>query len=193
MRTVHLLGLCGSLRHASSNAVVLRTLATELTASCVHLCLHPLDELPLYNSDLEGVHLPAAVQALRDAVEQCEGVVLATPEYSHGMSGVMKNALDWLSGPCQRSPLKGKPALAFTASGAFTGGSRAQQQLSETLWAAQAEPVTYPQIVITDVEHKIRDGRLTDPATRRFLADGMIALEDSIRQVSPLGATLTWA
>ena len=193
MRTLHLLGLCGSLRHASSNAVILRTLATELAPSCVYLHLHALDDLPLYNGDLEGGLLPAAVLALREAVEQAEGVVLATPEYSHGMSGVMKNALDWLAGHPQQSVLKGKPTLTFTASSAFTGGSRAQQQLSETLWAVQAEPVTYPQIVITDVERKIRDGRLTDPATRQFLADGMTALEDRIRQVSPLGATLTWA
>ena len=193
MRTLHLLGLCGSLRHASSNAVILRTLATELAPSCVHLHLHSLDELPLYNGDLEGSRLPAAVLALRDAVAQAEGLVLATPEYSHGMSGVMKNALDWLSCPDRQSVLKGKPTLAFTASSAFTGGSRAQQQLSETLWAVQAELVTYPQIVITDVERKIRDGRLSDPATRQFIADGITALEDRIRQASPLGATLTWA
>ncbi|WP_312485970.1 NADPH-dependent FMN reductase [Stutzerimonas nitrititolerans] len=191
MKTIHLLGLCGSLRKASSNAVILRTLATELVPARIHLRLHSLHDLPLYNGDVDGGDVPAAVLALRDAVEHAEGVILGTPEYSHGMSGVMKNALDWLSGPNFKSPLKGKPTITFTATPAFTGGTRAQQQLHETLWAMQAELVAYPQIIIADVDAKICDGRLWDESARQFLANGVSALEERVRDAAP--ATLTWA
>ncbi|WP_312955427.1 NADPH-dependent FMN reductase [Stutzerimonas nitrititolerans] len=191
MRTIHLLGLCGSLRKASSNAVILRTLATELVPARVHLHLHNLHDLPLYNGDADRRDVPAAVLALRDAVEQADGVILGTPEYSHGMSGVMKNALDWLSGPNLKSPLNGKPTITFTATPAFTGGARAQQQLHETLWALQAALVAYPQIIITDVDAKICDGRLWDESARQFLAHGISALAEVVRETIP--ATLTWA
>ncbi|KRW74155.1 NADPH:quinone oxidoreductase [Pseudomonas sp. TTU2014-066ASC] len=157
----------------------------------MHLRLHSLHDLPLYNGDVDGGNVPAAVLALRDAVEHAEGVILGTPEYSHGMSGVMKNALDWLSGPNLKSPLKGKPTITFTATPAFTGGTRAQQQLHETLWAMQAELVAYPQIIIADVDAKICDGRLWDESARQFLANGVSALEERVRDAAP--ATLTWA
>lgn len=193
MKTVNLLGVCGSLRKTSSNAVILRTLATELLPARVHLHQHNLHDLPLYNGDVDREDTPAAVLAFRKAVEQAEGVVLATPEYSHGMSGVMKNALDWLSGPDLKSPLKSKPTITFTATPAFTGGTRAQQQLHETLWAMQAALVAYPQIVIADVDAKICEGRLWDESARQFLALGVSALEDMIRETIPMKATLTWA
>lgn len=193
MKIIHLLGLCGSLRNASSNAVVMRTLATELLPTTVYLHIHSLHDLPLYNGDADGDAVPPAVQALREAVEQAEGLVLASPEYSHGMSGVLKNALDWLAPPHQQPILKDKPILTFTASPTFTGGSRAQQQLNETLWAVEASLVHYPQIVITDVDSKIRDGRLKDEASRQFLGQGVVALEDLVRTRSPLNSTLIWA
>lgn len=193
MRTVHMLGLCGSLRQTSSNAVILRTLATELLPSRVRLHLHPLHDLPLYNGDTDRENTPPAVLALRQAVEQADGVVIGTPEYSHGMSGVMKNALDWLSGPNLKPPLKSKPTITFTATPAFTGGTRAQQQLHETLWAMHASLAAYPQIVIADVDAKICDGRLWDESARQFLAQGVATLEEMIREASPAKASLTWA
>jgi chromate reductase len=52
---------------------------------------------------------------------------MVSPEYNHGMSGVLKNSLDWASRPYGRSVLRGKPVLTMTASPAFTGGVRAHQ------------------------------------------------------------------
>ncbi|MCY1295984.1 hypothetical protein D9M70_453500 [compost metagenome] len=89
------------------------------------------------------------------------------------MSGVLKNALDWISRPHGKSNLIGKPVLTFTASPAFTGGVRAHQQLNETLLAVQAKQVIYPQIVIGSVGSKVRDGRLIDEAAGSFLMDGV--------------------
>lgn len=193
MRTVHLLGLCGSLRHASSNEVILRTLATELLPTTVHLYIHGLHDLPLYNADADGDFAPSSVCALREAVELAEGLVIGSPEYNQGMSGVLKNALDWLAAPHRQSPLKGKPTITFTGTPSATGGARAQQQLNETLWAMQASLVPYPQIIIADVDSKIRDGRLWDEAARQFLVQGVSALADMSRETAALKSSLICA
>lgn len=176
MKTIHLLGLCGSLRRASCNEIILRTAAAELLAADVSLILHPLHDVPMYNEDQDGATPPEAVRALREAARQADGVLLGCPEYNHGMSGVMNNALDWLSRPHGQLPLKNKPVLAFTASPAFTGGVRAQQQLNESLWAMQARLVCHPQIVIGSVASKVNNGRLDDEPARQFLRSGIEAL-----------------
>lgn len=169
---VNILGLSGSLRRGSAHSAVLRTVAEQLPAS-VALTLHELHEVPPYNEDLDGSAPPAAVLALREAVRHADAVLIGSPEYNHGMSGVLKNALDWISRPHGKSSLSGKPVLTFTASPAFTGGVRAHQQLNETLTAIQAAQVVYPQIVIGGVASKLKDGRLVDEAATSFLMGGV--------------------
>jgi len=189
MTTIHLLGLCGSLRRASSHEIILRTAAEELLPADVQLHLHPLHGIPLYNEDHDGDATPDTVRALRKAARQADGMLLGSPEYNHGMSGVMNNALDWLSRPHGRSSLKGKPVLCFTASPAFTGGVRAQQQLNESLWAMQALLVPYPQIVIGTVGSKLAEGRLRDEAAREFLRLGIEAMVALISALKSTGGS----
>lgn len=178
---VNLLGLSGSLRQHSAHSAVLHSVAAALPPE-VRLTLHGLQDVPPYNEDHDGPHAPPAVLALRAAVAAADGVLIGSPEYNHGMSGVLKNALDWLSRPHGHSVLSGRPVLTFTASPAFTGGARAHQQLNETLWAVQARQVVYPQIVIGSVASKIENGRLTDPAAHSFLMAGVHLL---IKQSQP--------
>jgi chromate reductase len=97
------------------------------------------------------------------------------------MSGVLKNALDWISRPHELSVLRKKPVLTITASPAFTGGVRAQQQINETLAAIQACPVLRSQIVIGGVHEKVRDGRLVDEAALGFALSGIDDLFEAIR------------
>jgi chromate reductase len=136
--------------------------------------------MPLYNEDDDGDDAPESVCALRSAIETSEGVIMISPEYNHGMSGVLKNALDWASRPYGRSALRGKPVLTMTASPAFTGGVRAQQQMSETLVSIPARLVLRPQIVIGGVHEKVRDGRLIDEAALRFALEG---IDDLIQEI----------
>ncbi|MBI1778767.1 MAG: NAD(P)H-dependent oxidoreductase [Proteobacteria bacterium] len=125
------LGLSGSLRRASNNTAVLRGLQDAL-APRVALNIFPLHRMPLYNEDDDCEHALEPVRALRSAIETSDGVIVISPEYNHGMSGVLKNGLDWASRPYGRSALRGKPVLTMTTSPAFTGGVRAQQQMNET-------------------------------------------------------------
>jgi chromate reductase len=175
-----LLGLSGSLRRASNSTAVLRSLQDALAPRAA-LNIFPLHGMPLYNEDDDGVHAPELMRALRSAIETSDGVVMISPEYNHGMSGVLKNALDWASRPHGGSALRGKPVLTMTASPAFTGGVRAQQQMNETLVSIPAHLVLRPQIVIGGVHEKVREGRLVDEAALRFALAGVDDLLAEIR------------
>ena len=175
-----LLGLSGSLRRASCSTAVLRGLQDTLGLRAA-LDIFPLHAIPLYNEDDDAGQAPEPVRALRSAIDASDGVIMISPEYNHGMSGVLKNALDWASRPYGLSVLKSKPVLTMTASPAFTGGVRAQQQMNETLASIPARPVFRPQIVIGGVHEKVRDGRLIDEAAVSFALAGVDDLIEEIR------------
>jgi len=179
MTRLSLLGLSGSLRRASNSTAVLRGLQNALGRRAA-LDIFPLHGVPLYNEDDDAEHTPESVRALRSAIDASDGVIMISPEYNHGVSGVLKNALDWASRPYGRSVLKGKPVLTMTASPAFTGGVRAQQQMNETLASIPARAVLRPQIVIGGVHEKVRDGRLVDEATLSFALAGVDDLIEEI-------------
>ncbi len=175
-----LLGLSGSIRAASTNTAILATLAEKL-GGAADLVLFPLHDIPPYNSDLEGDLLPPPVRALKRAITDSDGLVFCTPEYNHGMSGLLKNALDWASRPAFASPLKNKPALSMTSSPGYVGGARAHAQMHETLLASLCRVVPRPQVVIAGVEAKITNGRLTDAATIAFCLEAIDDLLNEIR------------
>src|SRR5260370_3136531 len=132
MTQLRLLGLSGSLRRAANSTAVLRGLQDALAPKAA-LNIFPLHGMPLYNEDDDAEHAPESVRALRSAIEKSDGVIMISPEYNHGMSGVLKNALDWASRPYGRSALRSKPVLTIAASPAFTGGVRERHQMDETL------------------------------------------------------------
>jgi chromate reductase len=177
-----LLGLSGSIRQDSANTTILRTLGQRLDGGA-SLIVFPLDDVPLYNSDLEGERLPDPVRALKDAIAQSDGIILCSPEYNHGMSGVLKNALDWASRPAFASPLKNKPSLLMTSSPGYVGGARAHAQMQQTLASALATVVVRPQVVIAGVMQKIVDRKLVDEITIKYCLE---AIDDLLREIGLL-------
>lgn len=94
---MNILALSGSLRAASENTRLLRAMA-RLAPAGVEVVVYPgLGELPLFNPDIEFPN-PPAVAALREALNTADAVIIASPEYAHGVSAVIKNALDWMVG-----------------------------------------------------------------------------------------------
>lgn len=92
---MNVLAIPGSLRAASINAAFCRV-AVRLAPRDLRVAVYAdLGSLPLFNPDLDDAP-PDAVLNLRRRVGQADALLIASPEYAHGVSGVMKNALDWL-------------------------------------------------------------------------------------------------
>ena len=180
MMTIRLAGISGSIRKNSQNTAILRTLQERIPEG-VELTLLPLDDLPLYNSDLEAPEPPAPVAEFKTAVQAADGLVLCSPEYNAGTSGVLKNALDWASRPGNAAPLKGKRVLLMSSSPAFTGGARAHAQLRETLASTLSRVLVHPPVVIGGVHEKVKEGRLVDESNIQFALAAIAALVAEIR------------
>ena len=90
-----MLAISGSLSRSSSNTELLRA-AARLGNDRVSIEVYDaMAAIPLFNVDLDVEPAPAAVADFRTRLSACEGVIISSPEYAHGISGVLKNALDW--------------------------------------------------------------------------------------------------
>jgi NAD(P)H-dependent FMN reductase len=107
------LTISGSLRAASSNTAALEALALLAPPDVAIHRYRELDRLPAFNPDLESGNLPTVVARLRAAVGQADALVISSPEYARGMSGALKNMLDWLVGALE---FPGKPVALITTS-----------------------------------------------------------------------------
>ena len=102
----------GSLRAASINAAVLRAAVQLAPPGVVVGMFNGIGELPLFNPDLE-LQPPARVASFRERVGAADALLIASPEYAHGVSGAIKNALDWLVG---YAPFANKPVALLNTS-----------------------------------------------------------------------------
>jgi chromate reductase len=161
-------GMAGSLRSASYSRTVLRSIADLLPAGSRFDSLD-IGTLPLYNEDIERSVLPAPVSAGRAMVAASDAVIIVTPEFNHGLPGVLKNALDWLSRPAFNSCFFDKPVMFATVSPGALGGVRTQHQLRETLSSMLCRLMPLPEIAVPHVGDKIVDGRLTEEMTLKHV------------------------
>ena len=132
MDEIRIVGFAGSLRRGSFNRGVIRA-AAESAPSGIRVEVFELTDIPLYNQDVEDAGEPASVVALKRAIAGADGLLVATPEYNHGVPGMLKNALDWASRPRATSPLRDKPIAVTGASTGTSSTARAQAQLRELL------------------------------------------------------------
>ena len=173
-----ILGISGSLRERSYNRALLQA-ARELAPESVEIEEFDLAPIPLFNPDVEAAGDPQPVAALRDAVRNADALLIATPEYNRGTSGVLKNAIDWLSRPAMASVLRWKPAALMGASTGRGGTRRAQQQVRDALLFPGAIVLDEPEVAVPLAwEHFDEDGRLVDDRIResiRALLEGLAA------------------
>ena len=136
--------LCGSLRRLSSNRAALEA-ARELAPPSLELVLHDgAGALPLFNPDDDDADpLSPSVLALREAVGAADALLIACPEYAHGVPGAFKNLLDWLVGDPE---FLGKPVLLLNT--AARGSHHAQESLMEILVTMSAQLLTSQPIAV---------------------------------------------
>ena len=160
-QSVGVLGISGSLRRASFCTGLIHSLARHAVGS-MRITFHDISDIPLYNEDVEKQATPQGVVRLSRAIAESDGILIVTPEYNHGVPGVLKNALDWVSQPFQQSVFRDKPVSLISASVAFTGGVRAQCQLRETLHSMLAIVVPGPEVVVGGVHTKLAGEAFVD-------------------------------
>ncbi len=125
-----LLAISGSLRAASTNTALVEALARNAPAGCDLTVYRGLGRLPIFNPDDEGERTPPEAAAFIDAVGRADGVIMACPEYAHGVPGGMKNALDWL---VSRDAAVGKPAMLVHASARSLFARAALSEIMRTM------------------------------------------------------------
>lgn len=175
---LRVLGFAGSLRDGSYNRALIRA-ARELAPRGMTIESFDLGEIPLYDRDVEKEGDPEPVSDFKRAIREADAVLIATPEYQHGISGVLKNALDWASRPPGDSPLQEKPAAIMGASPGFTGTARAQEQLRQVLAYNSTHALLQPEVLVSRVHQKVDDeGRLTDEDSREWIGKLLEGLYD---------------
>ncbi len=160
-----LLGMSGALRKASTNTALMRQAADIFAPSAfVEADLN----LPLYNGDVEDESgIPAVVQTLADQIAAADAVIVASPEYNKGITGVLKNALDWVS-RTEGNPWAGKPVAIMSAAAGRAGGERSQYALRLALAPFDMDLIQTPEVLIgSNFQEFDATGKLTN---ERYLA-----------------------
>lgn len=179
---LRIIAIAGSLRRASYNHALLRA-ASSLAPAGMEITIFDLKEVPLYNADIEEHGDPVAVAALKAAIFAADGVLMATPEYNHGVPAVMKNAVDWASRPPGKAPLGGKPVGIIGASPGMTGSARGQSQLRQAFEFTNSFCMPQPELLVFKAHEKFDDaGNLTDAATMHYLERYLLAFAAWVRR-----------
>jgi chromate reductase len=178
---LRLVVMVGSLRKGSYNAAIARALPSLAPEGVTIAPLGSLGDFPLYDADVQATGIPNPVTAMGEAIRAADGVVMVTPEYNYSISGVLKNAIDWLS-RLPDQPFARKPVLIQSASQGLYGGVRAQLHLRQILVFVDARAFTRPEVIVPLAQQKIgADGAITDAATKGFIADQLKAFAAFVR------------
>jgi chromate reductase len=177
------LGIAGSLRRASYNKGLIRA-AVEVAPPGVTVIPYGLDEIPLYNADLEAAGDPEGVATFKQAIAAVDGLLIATPEYNHCVPGVLKNAIDWASRPARASVLTGKPVALMGASTGRGGTARAQAHLRDGLAYTNGLVLPLPEVLVSRAfEHFDDSGILLDAEIRDAIRDLLKAFAAWTRRI----------
>lgn len=174
-----MLGIGGSIRQGSYNRALLRA-AQELAPDRMDIKIFDNETLiliPPYSEDVRRQDEPETVEIFKREIEQADALLFAVPEYNHAMSGVLKNAIDWVSRPPAKTPLDGKPVAIMGASVGMSGTIRAQMHFRQVCVFTNMLPVNKPSVTVPFAAQKFdKDLRLIDEDSRQFVKQLMEAL-----------------
>jgi chromate reductase len=180
---VTVLGLSGSLRKDSYNTKLLHAAARLLPEGAELELWDRLKEVPPYDEDDDVEPAPAAVAALRAAIAGADALLIATPEYNSSIPGQLKNALDWVSRPLAKNPLRGKPVAVVGASAGAFGAVWSQAELRKVL-AAMGGRVVEGGVAVGHAPTRFEGDHLVDTELREQLAEVVGALVSETAQRS---------
>jgi chromate reductase, NAD(P)H dehydrogenase (quinone) len=168
----HILALSGSLRAKSSNTSLLQAIAALAPAHISVTLFNGLDALPYFNPDLDTDDaLPSVVREFRALIGQVDAVVICSPEYAHGIPGVLKNALDWLVGSLEF------PNKIVANINASTRSHYAYDSLNEVLKTMSAHIVPEASLTIPIANNRVTEAEMVnDPNISTLLTSVIVHL-----------------
>jgi chromate reductase len=186
-RTLNVVCICGSLRKASYNRMVMKSLPGLAPPNLRITESPPFSEFSLYNVDVqESGGIPPVVEKLADAVRAADGVIFNSPEYNFSIPGGLKNAIDWVS-RVQNQPFARKPIAIQSATNGQLGGGRMQYDLRRAMIFLDAITVNKPEIFIGNCSQRIdaKTGEITDQQTVEFIKQQLAAFAKFIERMAP--------
>lgn len=175
---VKVLAFAGSLREDSYNRALLRA-AERIAGDDMTIEIVELDDIPLYDRDVEAQGDPAPVSAFKERIAAADALLISTPEYQHSVSGVLKNALDWASRPPGSAPITGKPAAILGATTGRYGTARAQEDLRSILTYNDCPTVPSPEVLVAGAGDKVdENGEVVDDTTLEFIGELLDELQE---------------
>lgn len=136
MKPYRILALSGSLRSNSYNSAVNQALQPLAPAHIQIVLFERMADIPLFNPDLASA-MPDVIYHLKAEVDAADGLIISSPEYAHGISGVMKNALDWL---VSGEEFIDKPVLLINTSPRAIHAQAALKEVLQTMSGIVLEP-----------------------------------------------------
>ena len=178
---MRILGIAGSVRRGSHNRRLLRAAGEMLPPGVEFVEWEGLAGLPIFDEDLEDSP-PPPVEDLLAAVDEADGLLIATPEYNASVPGGLKNALDWASRPFPENGLRYKASAVIGASTGLFGAVWAQAEVRKVLKASGAH-VLESELPVGMADYAFVEGEdaLADPELTQRLKD---LLGDLVREVS---------
>lgn len=172
----------GSLRKQSMNRTLAGNLA-RIGGDLFSFEMVTLDDIPMFNQDLEASAFPASVAQLKSAVEAADGVLLVSPEYNRSIPAVMKNAVDWVSRPPGQNSWAGKPA-AICGMGLSTAGTAAMQShLRPVAVMLGMVLMGQPEVYLTySKDFFDESGKITAESTEKFLRNFLEKFSDWVKR-----------
>lgn len=179
---LEIVAIAGSLRSNSYNRGLIRALP-DLSPPALRYTVLDWSALPVYNGDLERDGLPAEVQRLQRTIRESDGVVIASPEYNHGVPGPLKNFIDWMSRGPMPHAFFGVPVALLGASSGVIGTTRSQSMLRQTFAALNAPVMPFPQVLVGPTKERFDANRtLVHEPTREFIAKWAVEVEQWMRR-----------
>lgn len=161
----------------SSNTALLQAAIALLPEGLEMKLYSGLGDLPHFNPDLEPTE-PLSVKDLRARVKWADGLVISSPEYAHGVPGVLKNALDWL---VSSEEFVGKPIALFNAS---PRAIHAQASLIEIVTTMAGRIVPEASITVSLLSKNLdAAGIIANPKISGELQSAIISFANAIEQL----------
>lgn len=175
---MNILAISGSVRKDSYNTALLNEIS-ELSPKHIHVNLFDAtNQIPIFNPELADEYMPDSVLRLLSMIRESDGIIFSAPEYAHGVSGVLKNLLDWLV--ASDAPIL-KPVMVTSVSTSGLGGVRSFSPLITILTAMNTFVVIEASFCVPYAKEKFDASlNLNDEITTKRIEISMQAFERAI-------------